>query len=183
MVRTIACKMSRSQVACQALPDTAAVRFADVTRINPEQAGAAQDEGHDRGVECRAGGQADAGDRSALFHGADDPGQDLAAEVVDGARPERLVERPDARRIERRPEHDVCRAKPLQIIDFGFLAGQCGDLIAPRGQHVHRQTTDTAGRAGDDEWPLARLETVFFHPYDTQRGRKPGRTEGHGRMQ
>jgi hypothetical protein len=86
---------------------------------------------------------------------------------------------PDARQVERRAEHHRCRAEALEVVGFAFLAGQCGDLIATRGQHVHRQAADAAGGAGDDHWTLARLQTIFFHAHDAQRGREPGRTEGH----
>src|SRR5262245_7040613 len=90
----------RLEVARHPLPHHLADIVRAVAGIDAEQAGAAQDERHYPGVQLGALRQADGADHAVFLHGARHPGERLAAEVVDCARPHRLVEGADSFQIE-----------------------------------------------------------------------------------
>ena len=85
-----------AQIGGDAAPDLEPLRAPRGRGIDAEQVHAAQDERHDRGLELRAAREPDAGDVAPEIHLAREPREHLAADVVDGARVTRGLERPAA---------------------------------------------------------------------------------------
>src|SRR5262245_27587671 len=86
-------EVPRPQVRREALPDVESHVARHRGGVHSEQAHAAQDERHDRRLELVARSEADAHDIAPVVHGAREPGEDLAADVVDRPAPERGLER------------------------------------------------------------------------------------------
>src|SRR5262249_3503379 len=78
-------EVTRLQVGGNALPHRQAPLAPRRRRVDAEQGHPAQDERHHRGLELRARGQPDAGNVAPEVHGAREPGERLAPEVVDRA--------------------------------------------------------------------------------------------------
>src|SRR5690606_28073083 len=136
--------------------------------IDAEQVHAAKDERHDRGLELRAAGQADARDVAPEVRRPGAPRAQLPADVVDRAGPQRLLARP-------RPEGDVLapqharRAELPEVVVRIRLAADRDDLIATPGEHVDRETADAARGARDDDRSSAWLLAVLLHAMHGER--------------
>ena len=149
--------------------------------VDAEQVHAAQDERHHRRVQLVAGRKSDAGDVAPEVHGARQPGEVLATEIVDRTSPlhgfQRLV-----------AEVHVLPAKDLRGTDFTQvlvcvrLAAQRHHFIAAACQHVDGETADAAGCAVHEDRAVRRLLSVLFHAMHGQRGREePAELEEHER--
>src|SRR5688500_18471454 len=86
--------MTRLEIARDSLPHLQAQRSRRIHRIDTEQTHAAQDEWHYGCFQLGTAGQSDAGDVAPEAHGAREPGEQLAADVVDGAGELRFFHRP-----------------------------------------------------------------------------------------
>src|SRR5690606_3446391 len=108
-------ELLREKIGGDALPDLQPQLARRGHGVDAEQVHAAQDERHDGGVEFMAAGQADAGDRAPPAGGARQPGEHLAADVIDRTLPERLFQRPPAVVDVLAQQHTRC-AQLLQVI-------------------------------------------------------------------
>src|SRR5262245_4930474 len=104
-----AVEVARPEIARDALPHLEPFRALRRGGIDAQQVHAAQDEGHDRGLQLRAAGQPDAGDVPPEIHVTREARQHVSAHAVDGAAEARRLQRPRAE-----PEpiswHDAGRA-------------------------------------------------------------------------
>src|SRR5439155_2891934 len=86
-----------------------------VRAVHAQKRNATQDEWHDGGIELRVRREADRRDATADFHGRQQPREQVAAETVDRARKDRLVERTDLGEVDRLPQANLLRAEAAQI--------------------------------------------------------------------
>src|SRR2546425_11743155 len=125
----------RLEIRGKALPHHVADVLRALARVDAEQARAAQDERHHRGIESRARRKADGGDDAIVLHGARHPRQHLAAKIVHRAGPGRLVERLDLLQVQALAQHDLLCPQFLQPVRFALLAGQRDHVIAAFGEY------------------------------------------------
>ncbi len=151
------------------VPDLLPQRHRAVGAVGAEQADAAQDERRDRRVELHAGGEADRADGAADLHRRQQPREHVAAEVVDGAGPGRLVERADLREVDRLPLQHLLRAQRLEVTRLLGLAGDRDDVIADLRQDLDRHRAHAAGRAGHGHRTVVGLQPVVLHQHDRLR--------------
>src|SRR6185369_16503813 len=107
-------QVTRLQVARDTLPDRETQRSGRVDRVDAEQIHATQDERHDRAFQLRARCEADAGDVAPEVGGSRQPGEHVAAEIVDRAAPLCFFERPRAE-IEPFAQQNAAGAELFQI--------------------------------------------------------------------
>src|SRR5690606_9520048 len=171
-------EVTRLEIPRQPPPDFQAQLSGYIHGVDAEQAHAAQDERQHRRLHVNAGGHAHTGDIPPELGRARQPGEQLAADVVDGARPLRLFERA-------RPKGDLIahehasRAEPLQILFGGALAAHRDNLIAAPCQHVRRKAAHAAARAGDHDLAILRLLAVLLDAMNRQGRREPGGAQRH----
>src|SRR5204863_3817029 len=100
--------------------------------VDADQRHAAQDEGHDGGLELRPAGEADARDVAPEVHGPGEPREDIAPHVVDGPAEAGGLERPGAE-VYLLPGEDLRCAECLEIARRRRLTAHRTDTIAKRG--------------------------------------------------
>ena len=171
-------ELRRSEIRADALPDLEPRGAWCRDRVDPEQRNPAQDEWHDRGLELGAAGEPDARDVPPEVDGAREPGEELAADVVDRAGPLCLFERARPGIDLRAIEH--ARRAELTEIGLGIgLAAHGHDLVAAPGQHVDRDAPDAAAGSGHDDRAAVRSLRVLLHPVDGERGGETSGAERH----
>ena len=151
-----------------------------VRAVHAQKRNATQDEWHDGGIELRVRREADRRDTTADFHGRQQPREQVAAETVDRAGKDRLVERTDLGEVDRLPQANLLRAQAAQIRACIFLAGDRDDVIAPLGEDLDGHAADAAGRSGHGHRSLVGLEPGVLHEHDRLRRGEPGRAQRHG---
>ena len=127
-----------------------------------------------------AGREPDARDVAPEVHGAREPGEHVAAEVVDGAGPKRFFQRALAE-VELLPEQHAARTELTEIRLSLAFAAQCHDFVTAPGEHVDREAADAARGAGDDDRPATRDLPVLLHAVYGQCRGEAGRAELHRR--
>src|SRR5262245_54951102 len=134
-------EMLRLQVRREPLPDMQADVAWHRRRVDAEQAHAAQDERHHRRLELVARSEADAHDVAPVVDRAREPGEDLAADVVDRAAPERGFERALAE-VDLLAAQEARSAERLEVRVGLGLAAHRDDLEAARREDVDRDRPD-----------------------------------------
>jgi len=99
-----------------------------------------------------------------------EPGEHLAADVVDGALPLDALQRLAAE-IDLAAQQDAGGTELLQSNPARWLAGDGDHLVAPARQHVHGDAAHAAAGAGDNHRLALRVEAVVAQALDGERGR------------
>src|ERR1700683_4495822 len=177
--RDDALKMAGLEVGRDALPHRKAPLTPRGRGVDPDERNAAQDEGHHRGLQLRTCSQTDAGDASPEIHRACEPGERLAAEIVDGAAETHGLQRPRAELDVLAGEH-LAGAQPAEGGTRLPLAADRHYAVTAHAQHVDGDAADAARGAGDRDRTAAGLLAVLLHAVDGQSRGEPGGADGHG---
>src|SRR5690606_27376622 len=112
-------------------------------------------------------------------HGAREPGERVAAEVVHGAAPLGLFHGPRAH-LQVLAQEDARGADAFQVLGAIRLAGERDDLVAQAVEDVDRDAADPAGGAGHDDRSLVGVLVVLLHAVHGERGGEAGGADLHG---
>ena len=107
--------MGRTQVICQALPGLMAKRLRHLDRVDAQQRNSAQDKGHNSSFKLDSAGITNRCDVAPRLDRPGQPAQCLAADIVNSAAPQALLQR-SGTHLKFMAVNKVCCAELFQII-------------------------------------------------------------------
>jgi len=113
-------------------------------------------------MQSRARGKPDARNVPAVAHRARQPGQVVTTEIIDSARPQRLLHG-SLTEVNLVPQQNPLRADFPKIGLFGGLTGYRRSFVTSPGEHVDRDTADTARRARNNNRPKVWRQAILLH--------------------
>ena len=115
---------------------------------------------------------------------AQQAGERVAADVVDGAGPALGFERTLRRRGERGAIENLAGAELAEIVpEFGAAAGGGGDFVSQMRQDGDGGAAHAAGGSGDDDFASAGLQAVIFESHHALHGGEAGCADAHGLLE